>query len=495
MRTSALVLLAPLIAQLACGSSSSSPTCSLPGAGSTGVPSACPREPGVSTAQAPNTAIPLGRLQVGKPAQFDVPPNTASITIVQQAVSAPDSVTYPSPTGTVDNSAVPLRLLDPGNGVVYDDTASVPSDPALLAQRKAFFGASAPGTGTLTIPNTTGGLALLGAQGLAAGRWTLTVSDYSYECSATPQCCSGGSGASTYDVTVVLKGTPGGQVPAAGNLDVTIWFGTPDAPLPPRSTRPASDAALTAAKAAAHQDSDLNRMEQTLKAVMLKAGITVRTFAYRDLPADVQAEFSRDVSIDETGSCSPLARLFQLASDGNTLNVFFVAGLTSQSLTGGQTVVGVDGTVPGPSTIAGSMASGVAVGAQDLRVNTTRCSGSSIDLLCGADETAYIIAHEAGHYLGLYHTTESDGTAFDPLLDTPACACSRCKPASATDRCSDANPPPASGSEHQMLADECTTSTCGGGDNLMFWLLDHSLSAGNLTTEQQRVMRANPLIQ
>jgi hypothetical protein len=41
----------------------------------------------------------------------------------------------------------------------------------------------------------------------------------------------------------------------------------------------------------------------------------------------------------------------------------------------------------------------------------------------------------------------------------------------------------------------CTASaTCGGGDNLMFWLLD-SGSLGTLSCEQSAVMRSNPAVQ
>jgi hypothetical protein len=45
-----------------------------------------------------------------------------------------------------------------------------------------------------------------------------------------------------------------------------------------------------------------------------------------------------------------------------------------------------------------------------------------------------------------------------------------------------------------MSVAECTASaTCGGGDNLMFWLFDDG-AAGAWTLEQQRVMRANPAV-
>jgi hypothetical protein len=32
-----------------------------------------------------------------------------------------------------------------------------------------------------------------------------------------------------------------------------------------------------------------------------------------------------------------------------------------------------------------------------------------------------VLAHEVGHYLGLFHTTEQGGISQDPLEDTPSC--------------------------------------------------------------------------
>jgi hypothetical protein len=37
-------------------------------------------------------------------------------------------------------------------------------------------------------------------------------------------------------------------------------------------------------------------------------------------------------------------------------------------------------------------------------------------------------------------------------------------------------------------------STCGGGDNLMFWLVDYVRSAGTLSAQQASIMRASPLV-
>ena len=41
--------------------------------------------------------------------------------------------------------------------------------------------------------------------------------------------------------------------------------------------------------------------------------------------------------------------------------------------------------------------------------------------MSGDEYTGIVFAHEVGHYLGLYHTSEQNGFSFDPLQDTPEC--------------------------------------------------------------------------
>lgn len=43
-----------------------------------------------------------------------------------------------------------------------------------------------------------------------------------------------------------------------------------------------------------------------------------------------------------------------------------------------------------------------------------------------ADGLSSSLAHEMGHYLGLYHTSEPDGATHDPLSDTPECLSGAC---------------------------------------------------------------------
>jgi hypothetical protein len=292
-------------------------------------------------------------------------------------------------------------------------------------------------------------------------------------------------------VTVITKPAVATATPPSAKLDVAIYFATTIA------GGSSGSAALDEAAANSGADSDLKRMETALGQLFGRAGIGLGTVRYTLLPADVLATYATGVDIDQGGACGPLAQLLKHAAPGNTLNIFFVSSLKAGGLQGSDAVVGVDGTIPGPSTIGGTVASGAAVATLDLRAGTATaaCTGP-FDLRCGADETAYIIAHEAGHFLGLYHVTEAEGTLFDPLGDTATCACSSCATMDARPRCADAKPPPPSGLEHLMTVAECSVgpTECGGGTNLMFWRLE-SASKGLLTPEQQSVLRANPLVQ
>jgi hypothetical protein len=156
-------------------------------------------------------------------------------------------------------------------------------------------------------------------------------------------------------------------------------------------------------------------------------------------------------------------------------------------------VVGLDGAIPGPATIGGSTASGVAVSTVDLRFGRSACA-SGLNLSCGAHLTAYFIAHEAGHFLGLSHPTELYGYRFDALNGTPRCPCSACNTA-ASEVCATSDSTVTSTS-HTVTIAECTRSTtCGGGDNLMFWTLAVGTSRGALTDEQKSVLLVNPLVQ
>ena len=156
-----------------------------------------------------------------------------------------------------------------------------------------------------------------------------------------------------------------------------------------------------------------------------------------------------------------------LVSQGGiaAVNLFFIEDY-SGSWSG---VLGNAAGIPGSIGIANAW-NGV------LNSLSAHASGSTLDpQLLG--ETA---AHEMGHQLGLFHTTEQGGTSFDILSDTAEC------PKSSMDN----------DSNGQMSAEECEGY---GGENVMFWTAwsSSSRSAGKkqetLSSYQQQVLKYSPI--
>ena len=155
-----------------------------------------------------------------------------------------------------------------------------------------------------------------------------------------------------------------------------------------------------------------------------------------------------------------------LISQGSTdtVNLFFV----EDQLSGESAAYGVSGGLPGPTGIASSW-NGV------LNFLTAHATGTTLNTqLLG--ETA---AHEMGHWLGLYHTSESTGISFDPLSDTAECPISR-----------------DNDSDGKVYPEECDGY---GADNVMFWTAwsTSSQAAGKkqetISREQKYVLKYSPI--
>ena len=183
--------------------------------------------------------------------------------------------------------------------------------------------------------------------------------------------------------------------PQAGTLDLNLWFTGVDE--------------LTAATAPTN--AWIVQMLADVDAIYAQAGIQLGTVTYQDAPEGTPQIVNTTIAAD-----SDLSKLFLTTSEAPTgINVFFVSSILREELTGtGGIVLGIAGGIPGPPfVVKGSPHSGVAIALTDIANMDVAALGS-------------VLAHEVGHYLGLFHSTEKDGdpekpetTTHDPIEDTP----------------------------------------------------------------------------
>jgi hypothetical protein len=142
------------------------------------------------------------------------------------------------------------------------------------------------------------------------------------------------------------------------------------------------------------------------------------------------------------------------------LTVYVVAAFDGEPDT-----LGISGSIPGANGIDGVASTGVIVA-----LSSHEAASGAVDWeLLG--ET---IAHEAGHQLGLFHTTEAEGLDHDALADTPECPADR-----------DAD------GDGEVSAEECAGA---GGDNFMFWAMpDHAPQTAS-SARQATLLRLNPIV-
>ena len=139
--------------------------------------------------------------------------------------------------------------------------------------------------------------------------------------------------------------------------------------------------------------------------------------------------------------------------DEDKVNLFFITDYTDAAYLGNAAGI------PGSQGLKGSHNSVL------INLSAHKTGGSLNDQLLG--ETA---GHEMGHFLGLFHPSESAGTLFDPIADTPQCPLSQ-----------------NSNNDSKLTAEECGQQY--GADNLMFWDSWENGNQDNLTEGQVYVLK------
>ncbi len=127
-----------------------------------------------------------------------------------------------------------------------------------------------------------------------------------------------------------------------------------------------------------------------------QANLSVGEVRFFDLPAKYT-----DIEMGVFTGDMPYEEMFMEFGRDDGLNAFFVRSISAGFL--GDGVAGVSGGIPGPP-IAETRHSGVVMQVQDQ----PRFTGLTL-------------AHEAGHFMGLFHLSEQFGDIHDQISDTPQC--------------------------------------------------------------------------
>lgn len=245
-------------------------------------------------------------------------------------------------------------------------------------------------------------------------------------------------GAGTGEVFALLKTSTSKQL-NSGKLNLNLWF-----------------AGLSVNKANAASHANLQAALNEVRAIYATSGVSLGTIEYYDVPPAQAAGFAVIDTIE--GKDSELRKLFELSAGApnNAMNFFLVKEIKGGGF--GFTILGIAGGIPGIPFEQGTNASGVAV--------------TAVDLDKDPKSVARTMAHEGGHWLGLWHTTEQNGQMHDPLSDTPECTTAR-----------DAN------SDKKVTSDECKGT---GTEYLMFW--QAGPTAATVSNNEGFVLLRNPVV-
>ncbi|MBW2735351.1 MAG: hypothetical protein JRH20_23450 [Deltaproteobacteria bacterium] len=261
------------------------------------------------------------------------------------------------------------------------------------------------------------------------------------------------------DVTVKLYTQLG--VKARGTLNINWAFVN-------LANHPCISGTLSAASAPNH--SWFTRQRTALVSILQRANLQIGSETFFDVNAPSLSVLDIGADSTETGS------LFEYSASrpAGSLTFFFVRSI-EDSLGGGGQTLGISGGIPGPPVV-GKVNSGIAVSMQ------TACYEQY------GYNPGHTMAHEIGHFLGLFHNVESDfNPGFDQETNEVTCPC----PCGDNLVCQSGW-----GGAQWCRGVDHLPDTDGSSSNLMFWAAESTqdFEGNELSAGQVRVMLDNPLV-
>jgi len=165
-------------------------------------------------------------------------------------------------------------------------------------------------------------------------------------------------------------------------------------------------------------------------------------------------EWPRSV-VDSEGQEPDELRALTAGAEPAAISLLFVQDFTEVG------TLGIAAGIPGPNGVSGTAASAVMISVD------SHLDGDGATLL--TDLMGETMAHEIGHQIGLYHTTESDGLYHDPIDDTPECGVEY-----------------DDDGDGELFAEECEAV---GGRNFMFWTAAEAFGQFEMSPTQAKILR------
>lgn len=293
---------------------------------------------------------------------FDLPADAVGFSIIARGAMA-DSflISHVDPPG-------PKNLVETNPPGVAVDHAFNPYDAGQLLSPNRAMISGMKGQAELLVPNNP-------AVSLKAGRHTFKVKGYT--AGATPEDPMGPA-TGQVDATVVIKRAAG--VPTRGRLPVKLFFSGANG----YSALSVTQSPLFA------------RALDLVKKTFADVGITL---AIEPGGVDLPRGYTRPADGKE------IVTMATQGASGEALGIYMVDTILGQA-----SIVGLSTGIPGP-------APGQGPGAVLLSTSLAPSNFPVVDT--GAAAFAQALAHEIGHYLGLFHTVENFLGVNDQLSDTP----------------------------------------------------------------------------